>query len=229
MLWAARYQKCGMDKRHPTRKASTNKRHGFGEFEPVTIVIRQNPPHGNSPMLLDETRRLYVPAFFEAGFVYDAFSGLPAVWLSIGPGTFEGDPPACSGVRVISAQEPITPDVFRRIPLARYLRLALAAAAGSKEEISRPWAKRELRSGRIAGGKEAAHRERKVNFDDVARVPVGRPRIEEVVDLELVASIAAGSPDSPNKAVREHFDRPERPVSDTTARRWRDRARDAGY
>jgi hypothetical protein len=184
-------------------------------------------PLGQVAVLLDGTRRLYVPAEFEVGFRHEGGDDKapPEVWIEFGAGT--GAPPAVQAIRAqTSPLAPITPDRFRRIPLATYIGLAVAAAADTREEIETPslgkiyaGSPAFLASG--AAGDRETWRERKLFFDELARRPVGRPKLEEAIDLSEVREVAAAGAPASTKAVQTHFH-----VSRSTARRYIRRAED---
>lgn len=225
LLRCARYQESTLNNRRSTKNSAAESRSG------LTITIRVAPRYRGDLLPIDEQREIYVPAFFEAGFlrlqptattaaVNDDVEGIePAVWLEMGPGTFKGDPPAVRSIRIVNPIHGISAEQFHRIQYATYRRLAVAAAAGTREELS-SWTDYEEKEGRIEGGKVQRWRERRVTFDDLARRPVGRPSLEEAVDLAQVAHVGKqGAPNS-TKAVMDNFH-----VSRSTAQRWLRRAR----
>ena len=92
---------------------------------------------------------------------------------------------------------------FGRLPLRRWTRMAVAAAAGTRDEIRRG-----------VRGDGATERElRKLKpFSDLAPRPVGRPRMESgfkyqgrYIDLDEVLAVAAAGGATPTKAVQETF------------------------
>ena len=225
MLASARYQKLTMNKRHPSDNGDGKK--GHTRRRDLTIIVRQHAPDGMKAELLDQARGLYYPSRFEVGFLHgDGGEGpIPTVWLEMAC-LMRGEPPRCVRVTVMHGYDPpgITPDRFRRIPLADYTRYAIAAAVGSKTEIEE-WRPHEVQTGeRGIGGSPEQWRERKLKFDELARRKVGRPRIGEVVDLAEVARVAAAGQPTPTKAVRERFT-----LGQTTARRWIRRAEAEGH
>jgi hypothetical protein len=204
-----------LNKRRSTRNSSAERQRG------LTVIVRVDRRHRDDFIALDEQRGLYVPRYFEAGFLQGQSREQPAVWLEMGTGVPKGEPPEVQSIRIISRRSHggISAEQFHRVQYATFRRIAVAAAAGTREELT-SWMESETETGRVQGGDIEQWRERKVIFNDLARRPVGRPRLEELVDLAEVVRVAGlGSPKS-TKAVMDHFH-----VSRSTAQRWLQRAR----
>jgi hypothetical protein len=191
-------------------------------FGPM-IVLRRSARDGRQPEPFDEARGLYVPLRYEVGFFPNASDPelRTEVWLEMRV-VATGEPPRCMNLTVVGRRdEGISSRRFRRIPFAEYLRLAVAVAVGTKSEIS-DWLPDESVHG--IGLDSEKWGEIRMTFDELARRPVGRPRLETVVDLAEVARVAATGQPTPTKAVRERF-----MIGETTARRWIRRAQAKGH
>jgi hypothetical protein len=220
MLAYARYRKRDVNNRNPSRNRIAKRR----RTSPL-IVLRQEGPEGRMPRTFDATRGLYVPLRYEVGFLHDAVAhedSPPTVYLEMKV-VKEGEPPRCVDMKIHSdySDERISVRRFRRIPFAEYLRLAVAVAVGTKEEVT-DWKPDETSRG--IGGFANDWREKRVTFDELARRPVGRPPLESYLDLAEVVRIASAGQPTPTKAVEDHWR-----VSKSTALRYRKRARAAGY
>jgi hypothetical protein len=141
------------------------------------------------------------------------------------------EPPAMHGDAIVKQLEVRTDEYwpadaaeFARIPLKRWTKIAVAAAAGTRDEIKRAQPPE--------GATERELRQKKVPFPELAPRPVGRPRMEagftyrdRFIDLDEVISVAKAGGAKPVKAVQEHFGDSGDPVPRRTAQRWVKRAR----
>jgi hypothetical protein len=116
----------------------------------------------------------------------------------------------------------VTDDDFSKIPLKKWTRYAVAAAASTRSELRGP----------TEGWTAEEWLEKKVSFAELARTPVGRPRHGtefmyrgRVIDLNEVNEVATAGAPHHVKAVQEHFGDAGDPVRRETARSWIKRVR----
>jgi hypothetical protein len=199
------------------------------------VVVEWAAEDARVPVPVAGRRAVFIPRQFKAAFVV---SNLHVILTLEATGSLREifevaghEPPAMQGDAIVKRVEVRTDrfsfvgaDEFARIPLSRWTRMAVAAAAGTRDEI-----KRALRA---EGATERELRQKKVAFSELAPRPVGRPRMEtgltyrgRAIDLDEVRTVVAAGGARHVKAVQEHFGDPGYPVPRTTARRWIARAR----
>jgi len=198
------------------------------------VVVEWAAEDAQRPVAIVGRRGLFIPRQFQAAFVIshlhvvltlEATESLREIFELAGH-----EPPAMQGDAMVKRVEVrtdrfwlIRADEFSRIPLSRWTTMAVAAAAGTQDEI-----KRALPA---EGATERELRQKRVAFSDLAPRPVGRPRTEtgltyrgRFIALAEVRSVAAAGGRKHVKAVQKHFGDPGYPVPRTTARRWIARA-----
>ena len=196
------------------------------------VVVRWKPEDVRVPIQL-RRRALFIPRQFEAGIVS---SGLHVVLYLEATAALKElyemarqEPPQVDGDVLVKRVEVgtdrysfVTHDDFSRIPLKKWTRYAVAAAASTRSEL------RAL----TEGGTAEEWQEKKKSFAELARTPVGRPPhgIEfmyrgRVIDLNEVNEVATAGAPHHVKAVQEHFGDPGYPVPRETARSWIRRVR----
>jgi hypothetical protein len=212
LVRCARYQESDLNNRYPAEKRQVEKRN-IGDGYVIVRPRRDRAGEARLAVPLDGGGGLYIPLEFQAGLFAP---GLPEVWLEIksahhlrqvtgaDESTFRD--PVVQRVVIISGAFSSIPTGVR-VPLATYARRAIAAAAGTRQEIE---------SGAFAAGGRLDEWEKRVTFAEIARRPVGRPRLEETIDLEKVREVVRAGGRTPTKAVEDHFN-----VSRSTARRYR--------
>jgi hypothetical protein len=189
--------------------------------------VLRRAPEGFVPTPWEGRRGVYLPTEFTVLFpaaieIRERSDGARAearlvqheINLSFSAPGLDGEPALLERVEVRHSGGDITPSNFR-VPLATYRRYALAAAAGTQAEISG--------GGSTAETSIREARERKT-FAELAMRPVGRPRLEDSVDLAAVARVAAQGHPTPTKAVQQQWT-----VSKSAARRWIRRAEAQGH
>lgn len=204
------------------------------------IVVRWRPAYAHPAVRVGASGSLFIPRLFEAAFVrgdlhvhleLEATVALADIYAVAGrplPQHITGDAIVKKVTVTGDRFRSVTADEFHRIPLKTWTRLAVAAAAGPRDEIKQ------------AHGSSAATadewREKKVAFAELARRPVGRPRLEqrfeyqgEVMSLHEVLAVGTSGGLKPVKAIQEHFGKPGFPVPRRTAQRWWKRARTARF
>ena len=190
------------------------------------VLVRWKPEDVRVPIQL-RRRALFIPRQFEAGIVS---SGLDVVlYLEATAALSElyamarQEPPQIDGDVLVKRVEVrtdrysfVTHEDFRRIPLKKWTRYAVAAAARTRSGL------RALTEGRTA--EEWLE---KKSFAELAPTPVGRPPngIEfmwrgRAIGLNEVNEVATAGAPHHVKAVQEHFGDPGDPVPRETARRW---------
>lgn len=201
------------------------------------VIVRWKPEDVRVPIQL-RGRALFIPRQFEAGVVSaDMHVALYLEATAARKEIFEvagHEPPQIAQIdddvlvmRVEVRTDRyfgfVTPVDFSRIPLRRWTRYAVAAAAATRSELRDPT---------NAGATADEWREKKVTFVELARTPVGRPRHKtefmyrgKVIDLDEVDAVASAGAPHHVKAVQEHFGDPDDKVPRTTARRWIAQAR----
>lgn len=199
------------------------------------VIVRWKAEDGRVPVPVAGRRGLFIPRWFEAAFVnsdlhvhieLEATAALKEIFEDAGrePPMIEGD----AMVKRVSVRSDrflfVAPDQFGRIPLAKWAKVAVAAAAATRDEI---------RQAQPAEGETLdGWRQKKVSFSELAPRPAGRPRMEtgltyrgRFVDLNEVRDVAVAGGRRHVKAVQEYFGSPGDPVPRQTARNWIRRAR----
>jgi hypothetical protein len=179
---------------------------------------------------------LFIPRSFEAAFVrgdlhvhleLEATAALAEVYEAAGsvlPQHITGDAVVKKITVTGDRFSSVTADEFARIPLKTWTRFAVAAAAETADEIKRLHG--------LAGATVAEWREKRVSFAELARRPVGRPRLEhgftyygDVISLDEVLEVGKSGGSKPVKTIQEHFGKTGFLVPQCTAQRWWTRAR----
>jgi hypothetical protein len=206
---------------------------------PITVEnpyvgVRWKPEDARVPIQL-RGRPLFIPRRFEAGVVsaslhvvldLEATAARKEIFEVAGhePLQLAGDV-LVMGVEVHTDRylSFVTHEDFRRIPLKKWTRYAVAAAAGTRGELRQ-----------LTKGATADEWLKSVSFAELARAPVGRPRHgamfmyrDRLIDLAEVNKVATTGAPHHVKAVQEHFGDTGHPVPRETARRWIKAARRA--
>lgn len=208
----------------------------YARDQHLVITVRSHDDLGTRRTVpLDEARRLFVPDAFEATFVHRAHErddkprlpSLRLVFTALEPGAQPMLREATVGADSASDRgvHDLEPDYLRRIPWADYIKyaIAVAAAATSYEHQERDQEEVNTR-GKVARMSLEVGLQAQFTFDELVQRPVGRPRLEEVIDLEEVARVAREGQPTPTKAVMNHWT-----LKRSTARRWIKRAEAAGF
>jgi hypothetical protein len=200
------------------------------------VVVEWAEEDARVPVPVTGRRGLFIPRLFTAAFVVSNRHVLltleATAYLRELHEIDSTEPPEMKGDVIVQKLEVRTdryrPDdvaAFGRLPLRRWTRMALAAAAGTRDEVRR--------GVRVDGATERELRKLKP-FSDLAPRPVGRPRMESgfkyrgrYIDLDEVLAVAAAGGATPTKAVQENFGDGSFPVPRRTAQRWIKRARAA--
>jgi hypothetical protein len=195
------------------------------------IAVRWRPEDGRTQL---RRSALFIPSRFEAGIVASSLHVvLQLEATAVLNDIFElaGQEPLVVEDEVLVKQVEVRTDRFslidaadfKRIPLKKWTRMAVAAAAGTRGE---------LMSATGDGGTAEEWREKRVSFSELGPRSVGRPRLEagfmyrgRWIELEEVLEVASDGAPRHMKAVQEHFGSPDHPVPRETARRWVRRAR----
>lgn len=203
------------------------------------VRVRWTPEDVRVPIQL-RGRPLFIPREFEAGVVsaslhvvlrLEATAARQEIFEVAGqePPHFDSEV-LVTGVEIRTDRfmSAITHDDFRRIPLKKWTRYAVAAAAATRREL------RDM-SEPVPDGATVDEWLKTVSFAELARTPVGRPLHEtqfvwrgRLIDLDDVANVATAGAPHHMKAVQEHFGDPDHPVPRSTAQRWLKRARANG-
>jgi hypothetical protein len=203
------------------------------------VIVRWKPEDARLPVAIRGHQHLFIPRLFEAAFVrgdlhvhleLEATAALAEIYEGAGqdlPETLTNDDAIVKKVTATGDRfRSVTPSEFSRIPLRTWTRLAVAAAAGSAEEIRQP--------GWTDGATVRDWLEKKVSFSDLAPRRAGRPSLEagfkwrgKIIDLDEVLQVGTGGRPNHTRAIQHHFaDARGEPVPRRTAQRWWKRARD---